>query len=388
MASAVLARVARPKLAHSTGIQTHKNCGNTEINPPMNFRNKMGNDKPSNFIMTKPTGTIANVPTSIISGFLGVGKTTAIRKLLSQKPKNERWAVLVNEFGEVGVDASLIEADTITKKDVFLREVPGGCMCCTNGLPMQMALNQLLSRARPHRLLIEPTGLGHLEEVIGTLSSGLNQKTIQLNAVITLIDARMLNQERYLKNDTFIQQIKCADIIIGNKHDLYESDDKDRLLTFTSHQCCREIEVIFSEQGMFDLDLLDRPSRYIEQCLPQHDHHNPIETQLTELAIPDSGYVVASNTGDGFVSIGFRFDSRFVFNSIQLRLMLQGLDIERFKGVFRTNEGCIILNLAGGVLTELSVPYCEESRCEALGEELPDDFTAKLFNSLASWEGM
>ena len=68
--------------------------------------------------------------------------------------------------------------------------------------------------------------------------------------------------------------------------------------------------------------------------------------------------------------------------------MLQGLDIERFKGVFRTNEGCIILNLAGGVLTEMSVPYCEESRCEALGDELPDDFTAKLFNSLASWEGM
>ena len=339
-------------------------------------------------IMAKSTPTIANVPTSIISGFLGVGKTTAIRNLLSQRPKNERWAVLVNEFGEVGVDASLIEADTSTEKEVFLREVPGGCMCCTNGLPMQMALNQLLSRARPHRLLIEPTGLGHLEEVIGTLSSGFNQKTIQLNAVITLTDARMLNQERYLKNDTFIQQIKCADIIIGNKHDLYEPEDENRLLTFSAHQCGSEIKVIFSEQGRFDLDLLNSPSRFIEPCPPQHDHHNPVETQLTELTIPDSGYVVASNTGDGFVSTGFRFDSRFVFNCIQLRLMLQGLDIERFKGVFRTTDGAKILNLAGGVLTELSVPYCEESRCEALGKKLPDDLTAKLFNSLASWEGM
>ena len=76
--------------------------------------------------MTKPTQTIAAVPTSIISGFLGVGKTTAIRNLLSQKPKNQRWAVLINEFGEVGVDASLIEAGTSTQKEIFLREVPGG----------------------------------------------------------------------------------------------------------------------------------------------------------------------------------------------------------------------------------------------------------------------
>ncbi|MDC3058745.1 GTP-binding protein, partial [Litorivicinus sp.] len=247
--------------------------------------------------MTKSTDIIANVPTSIISGFLGVGKTTAIRNLLSQKPNNERWAVLVNEFGEVGVDASLLETSTSNDKEIFLREVPGGCMCCTNGLPMQMALNQLLSRARPHRLLIEPTGLGHLEEVIGTLSSGFNQKTIRLNAAVTLVDARMLNQDRYLKNDTFIQQIKCADIIIGNKYDLYESDDQDRLLTFTSHQCGPEIEVIFSEQGMFDLELLDRPSQYVEQCPTHYDHHNSIEIRLDEAIIPDSGYLVASNAG-------------------------------------------------------------------------------------------
>ena len=334
--------------------------------------------------MTKSTDTIANVPTSIVSGFLGVGKTTAIRNLLSQKPENERWAVLVNEFGEVGVDASLLETSTSNEKEIFLREVPGGCMCCTNGLPMQMALNQLLSRARPHRLLIEPTGLGHLEEVIGTLSSGFNQKTIRLNAVVTLVDARMLNQDRYLKNDTFIQQIKCADIIIGNKHDLSESDDQDRLLTFTSHQCGPETEVIFSEQGMFDLELLDRASRYVEQCPPQHDHHNLIETQLNELTIPDWGYLVASNAGNGFVSSGFRFDSRFLFDVSQLRLILQGIDVERFKGIFRTNDGGKVLNLASGVLTELSVSYCEESRCEAIGRDLPDDLTDQLLNAVTA----
>ncbi|MDB3998518.1 GTP-binding protein [Litorivicinus sp.] len=337
--------------------------------------------------MTIPEHSITDIPTNIISGFLGTGKTTAIGNLLSQKPNDERWAVLVNEFGEVGVDASLIKAGRPVEGEIFLSEVPGGCMCCSNGLPMQIALNQLLARARPHRLLIEPTGLGHLEEVIGILSSGFNQKTIKLNAVITLVDARKLSQDRYLKNEIFTQQIKFADIIIGNKFDLYEPDDKERLLIIAGEQCPPETEIIFSKQGVFDSGLLDRPSRFVEVFPIQQVHHNSIETQLNELILPDSGYVVASNSGGGFLSSGFRFDSRFLFDINQLRLMVQGLDIERFKGVFRTNGGCKVLNFAEGVLTELTVPYCEESRCEALGTNLPEDFSAKLFSTLVSMGG-
>lgn len=67
--------------------------------------------------------------------------------------------------------------------------------------------------------------------------------------------------------------------------------------------------------------------------------------------------------------------------------MVQGLDIERFKGVFRTNDGCKALNFTEGVLTELSVPYCDESRCEALGRELPENFSARLFTTLVSMAG-
>ena len=109
------------------------------------------------------------VPTNIITGFLGVGKTSAILYLLSQKPAHERWAVLVNEFGEIGVDGSLLNGQYSKEQGIFIREVPGGCMCCASGLPMQIALNQLLSKAKPDRLLIEPTGLGHSQR--GTSSA-------------------------------------------------------------------------------------------------------------------------------------------------------------------------------------------------------------------------
>jgi G3E family GTPase len=79
------------------------------------------------------------IPTNLIFGFLGSGKTTAIQSLLAQKPAGETWAVLVNEFGEAGIDGHLLEG-----QGAVVREVPGGCMCCVAGLPMQMGLNMLI----------------------------------------------------------------------------------------------------------------------------------------------------------------------------------------------------------------------------------------------------
>jgi len=84
---------------------------------------------------------ISAVPTNIITGFLGVGKTSAILHLLKSKPDDERWAVLVNKFGEIGVDGSLFQGQSKEEAGVFIREVPGGCMCCATGVPMQVALN-------------------------------------------------------------------------------------------------------------------------------------------------------------------------------------------------------------------------------------------------------
>ena len=333
---------------------------------------------------TRSASHIESVPTNIISGFLGVGKTTAIQNLLNQKPKYERWAVLVNEFGEVGIDTSLIETQSSTDTDIFLKEVPGGCMCCTNGLPLQIALNQLICRARPHRLLVEPTGLGHLAEIIATLSSGFQRQTLQLNAVITLTDARMLTHDKYLKNETFIEQVACADIVIGNKCDLYHFGDKERLVEFTSHQCEPETQVLFSERGMFDLSLLDCPSRFVQTDPTDQPHHHPIEKQLNDQLIPESGYLTASNAGDGYMSLGFRFDARFLFDATKLRSMLQGINIERFKGVFRTQDGAKIFNLASDVLTEISAPHCEESRCEAICRDLPSNLTDQLLNAATS----
>ena len=106
-----------------------------------------------------------NIPANLVTGFLGVGKTTAIRNLLEQRPEIERWAVLVNEFGEIGVDGGLL-ADT----GVALEEIPGGCLCCVSAQMFTVGLNRLIRQQDPDRILIEPTGLGHPAQIIRTLT--------------------------------------------------------------------------------------------------------------------------------------------------------------------------------------------------------------------------
>ena len=94
------------------------------------------------------------IPVHIISGFLGAGKTTLLKHLLQQKPEQEIWAVLMNEFGQIGVDQQLLPQDS----GYAVKELLGGCLCCSSQLPMQIALSRLLSEVKPDRLFIEPTG--------------------------------------------------------------------------------------------------------------------------------------------------------------------------------------------------------------------------------------
>ncbi|MGG5865258.1 CobW family GTP-binding protein, partial [Klebsiella pneumoniae] len=152
--------------------------------------------------------------TNLITGFLGSGKTTSILHLLAQKPADEKWAVLVNEFGEVGIDGALL-ADS----GALLKEIPGGCMCCVNGLPMQVGLNTLLRQGKPDRLLIEPTGLGHPKQILDILTAAVYEPWIDLRATLCILDPRQLLDERAVSNDNFRDQLAAADIIVANKSD-------------------------------------------------------------------------------------------------------------------------------------------------------------------------
>ncbi|MFL7032962.1 CobW family GTP-binding protein [Vibrio lentus] len=336
--------------------------------------------------MSSDKTPILGVPTNIITGFLGVGKTTAILNLMKNKPADESWAILVNEFGEIGVDGSLIQGND-RKKQVFIREVPGGCMCCAAGLPMQIALNQLLSEAKPDRLLIEPTGLGHPKEVLEVLSSEHYRKVLSLQKNITLVDARKLSDTRYSEHDTFNQQITIADTIVGNKVDLYKSGDAEQLAEYIAQVCHPDTKLIFAHLGKIPSDEFSGNTNfYHHQAHGHHHHHDHKQDKplASELPMPESGMIKASNQGEGFESVGWRFEADKLFDRQQLLKVLVGLKAERMKAVFITQSGIFGYNLTEDGLTECELDECNETRIEVIGHQIDEGLEGQLLECMVT----
>jgi G3E family GTPase len=125
-----------------------------------------------------------STPINIIGGFLGAGKTTAIQGFLAALGSKERVAIIVNDFGEASIDAAtLASAEAATVK-----EIAGGCVCCTAPEGFSAAVGQLLDDVRPDRILIEPTGLARPADLVDTLARGPHRDRLTIGPTIVLID--------------------------------------------------------------------------------------------------------------------------------------------------------------------------------------------------------
>ena len=322
------------------------------------------------------------IPTNIISGFLGVGKTSAILNLLAQKPETERWAVLVNEFGEIGIDGSLLEGNKKERESVAILEVPGGCMCCTAGLSMQIALSRLLANDRLDRLLIEPTGLGHPKEVLEVLCSESYKNVLSVQKTLTLVDARKLRENRFAENEIFQQQIVIADTIIGNKMDLYDHMDEEILRNYVKQINGPITRLVFTENADIDVSELDGTSHFESNNIddkPINQHDN---LSMEDNSFPKSGYVKAINNGDGFNSIGWRFSPEKVFNYQKLFSLFDGLIVDRMKAVLITDNGVFGFNLTPDEFTETEFDECSESRIELISESIDESFEEGLLDCI------
>ncbi len=326
-----------------------------------------------------------SIPTNIVTGFLGAGKTSAILHLLKQKPKDERWAVLVNEFGEIGVDGSLIEAQIGNSQNIFIQEVSGGCMCCSSGLTMQIALNQLLKEAKPDRLLIEPTGLGHPLEVLEVLSNKYYKDVLSLEKTITLVDARNLANKRYTDHLIFNQQLLIADVVVGSKLDLYSAGDKQLLIDYINAEPTNPENIVFIDHGQLPLSLLEGKTRYtVSPKKHNHNHSRNLDVSKNTQNIPESGFLKAINKGEGFKSIGWRFSATKIFDRTKLYTFIDKLNVTRVKAVFITSEGIFSYNVAEDNVIEVELNACKESCIEIICHKIDDDWEQELFNSLST----
>lgn len=150
------------------------------------------------------------IPVNVFTGFLNVGKTTAIAELLKRKPARERWAVLQNEFGDATLDGAE-ESDGVS-----IREIGGGCVCCAAAPFFPVALHLLLLEANPDRLLIEASGLGHPERLLETLRLNYADR-LDVRATVNLVDPSVF--PAMLENGVFLDQVAMADVLVFNKWD-------------------------------------------------------------------------------------------------------------------------------------------------------------------------
>src|SRR5262245_60857739 len=156
------------------------------------------------------------IPTNLITGFLGVGKTTAVIDLLRRKEPGSRWAVLVNEYGSVSIDGAMIEGSG--PEGVTVKEVGGGCVCCAAAPFLPVTIHFLLLEARPARLLIETTGLGHPARLLDSLRMNYHGR-LDVRATLGIVDPADFAKPEMRDNPIFVDQIQMADVLVMNKLD-------------------------------------------------------------------------------------------------------------------------------------------------------------------------
>ncbi len=248
--------------------------------------------------------SIAKVPCSIVTGFLGAGKTTLVRNLL-ERASGRRLAVIVNEFGDVGIDGEILKGcgDATCSADRIV-ELANGCICCTVADDFVPALEKLLGLAEPpEHILIETSGLALPKPLVQAFNWPAVASRVTVDGVIAVIDGAAVADGRFADNpealirqrmdDTVIDhdnpleevyedQLLCADLIVLNKTDLMSAAELERVVGEIRSAVRRAVKVVETQGARLDpavllglnaaaeADLAARPSHHDAEA--EHDH--------------------------------------------------------------------------------------------------------------------
>jgi G3E family GTPase len=286
---------------------------------------------------------VDRIPVQIFSGFLGAGKTTAIRAQLAQH-SDEKVAVIVNDFGEAGFD----EAVLAEGEPFRITNIPGGCVCCTAPEGFVDALGAVLAQA-PDRLIIEPTGLARPQDLIDTIRRCAHGDALELAPVVVIVDPRELARGESLA--LLREQIHAADVLVANRCDLASDSERDLFDRYAADLWPAPLAVIRTRHGALARGQLDWPAGEGPRDRDPHAHHHAPSTE-------------------GHAARSWRWSPDVVFSGRRLRDALSHLagnsSIARFKGIFRTEEGVSRLEIAGGVLHDRLTSFRRDSRADAI----------------------
>ena len=211
----------------------------------------------------------------IISGFLGAGKTTFIKKLLEEAIAGEQVVLIENEFGEIGIDGGFLK-----NSGIEIREMNSGCICCSLVGDFGKSLEEVLTRYQPERVIIEPSGVGKLSDVMNAVRDVAKNLEVRLNSAVTIVDA--CKCKMYMKNfgEFFNNQVENAGTIVLSRTDVADAKKVQAdVELLRAHNSSASIVTTPVEQltGSQLLALIEKPDTMMEELLAQveeeHHHH-------------------------------------------------------------------------------------------------------------------
>ena len=264
---------------------------------------------------------MGKIPVNIISGFLGSGKTSAIIRLLGQKKPEERWAIVVNEFGKVSIDGQTLQSKS-TFGSVF--DISGGCICCSAKGYLRENLENIIRTGSFDRIIIEPSGLGGIDMVteIVVLKSGL-----QLMPVICLVDITAIENPRLQLNFIYKNQISRASLIVFSKSDLLPDVElQDQLIGKFKSKFSEKLHCLLG--------------KYLSPALLEMNFLNT-GTQNVQFMFTSNSSITAKN----FEEKNYQFGNEIQFDSEKLAGFFQvHTSIVRAKGHIQTQKGWTLVN--------------------------------------------
>lgn len=220
----------------------------------------------------------AKIPATVVTGFLGAGKTTLIRHML-QNAGGKRIALIINEFGDLGVDGDILKGcgdETCTEDDIM--ELSNGCICCTVADDFIPTMEKLLAREnKPDHIVIETSGLALPQPLVRAFNWPEISTQVTVDSVVTVVDGKAVSEGRFAHNvdavdaqrkqdenldhetplsELFEDQVACADMIVVNKADLLGEAEIDALLGALKSESRDGVQVVKTSMGRMPVDVL------------------------------------------------------------------------------------------------------------------------------------
>ena len=314
------------------------------------------------------------IPVHVLSGFLGVGKTTAVKDLLARRADRERIAVVVNEFGTLGVDGALL-SDCAS---CILREVPGGCVCCTAMADLEASLEEVCDLVGPTRFVLEPTGLARPSELVDLLRGPRWAQRFDVRPVITLLDPQQDLPKAYAESALFRDQVDTGDVLVVNRCDLASEDEILRVEEWARALAPPKLRIVRAAHGVLPDEIWD-----LERETPA-PAAGLLEANTTHTHLQGN-----SNSLEGYVGRGVAepperiFDADLLFAAFQALLSgsLTKGRVARAKGIFHTTAGWRVHEIAGGRLSTQTTSWRRDSRVDVILKN-PED------RDFLEWEEM